>query len=163
LFDFRMNVGSRLADVPFAWAIDLDCADVLVVYADMRGMLEDRYVYDLMLDGEPVALMPVLHGPADLLEAAYTHLAVERPGGQFDWSAAKGAMLTSRPDAWRIGLESGHELVAHANNHIEGEREHLFTLDTADEGPDLPVLLVSRRLVRRVQREELPYMWLHEN
>lgn len=163
MFDFRMTPGSRLADVPSAWVQELPQGDEIVIFADGRGQLDDAYVYELMIDGQPISLLPVVRAPVALLPTAYTHLAQERQNGGYDWGSAQGALLLTRPDAWRVQLHSGHEVVAHANNHVEDERDHLFTLDVAGDGPALPVLRVSARLVSDVRREELPYMWLHEN
>jgi hypothetical protein len=62
-----------------------------------------------------------------------------------------------------VTLKSGHQVVVHANNHVDRNNEHLLTLDVIGGGPALPVLRVSSRLVKSVKREDLPYMWLHEN
>src|SRR3954451_7333253 len=130
MFDFRTVPGSRPLKQPAAWDLKGRRGDVLAIYAHSRGDLPDgEYVFDLALLGDPISLLPVAHGPVDLLDRAWTELVEDRPAGGFDWGAVEEVQLAKQPGAWRVTLKSGHHVVAHANNHLLRHNEHLFTLD----------------------------------
>ena len=141
-----------LADAPSAWQLQLPKSEMLVIFADGYGREGGELVYSLVLATRPPTLFDVVAGPLELLDDVYTDDPEVLAADEFDWAGAADVEFSAVPGTWFVALADGNVLEVRANEHVERDGEHLFTLSVRREGPGLPVLLVSDSLVTSVRR-----------
>jgi len=145
--DWSYVPGATLATDPDAWVGE--CGDI-VVYATAQGVDGEDYVYDVLLEGRPPRLLPLVRLPARLVRDALTEDPKDIGPQDVEWDAVEGSTIDVAPTAWHLTLTAGERIVVYAHRYRREGGEYLFTLPLQGGRIQLPIARISERFVAEV-------------
>jgi hypothetical protein len=122
----------------------------IVVYATAQGVEGEDYVYDILLEGTPPRLLPLVRIPVRLIRDAVSEEPKEVGPHDVDWDAVEGSTIDVAPTAWHVTLTSGQRIIVYAHRYRRKGGEYLFTLPLRGGAIQLPIARISDHLVAAV-------------
>jgi hypothetical protein len=145
--DWSHVAGATLGTDPGAWVGE---PPGIVVYATAQGVEGDDYVYDILLEGSPKRLLPLVRMPVLLVRDAVSQDPKQIGPHDVDWDAVEGAAVDVAPTAWHVSLTSGERIIVYAHRYRRKGGEYLFTLPLQGGRIQLPIARISEQLVAHV-------------
>jgi hypothetical protein len=145
--DWSYVPGATLGTDPGAWVGE---PRDIVVYATAQGLEGEDYVYDILLEGSPPRLLPLVRMPVPLIRDAVSEDPKTIGPRDVDWDAVEGSTIDVAPTAWHVTLTGGERIVVYAHRYRREGGEYLFTLPLQGGRIQLPVARISDHLVAAV-------------
>jgi hypothetical protein len=145
--DWSYVPGATLGADPVAWT---GARRDIVVYATARGADGEDYVYDILLEGSPPRLLPLVRLPVELVQDVVSEDPRRVGPVDVDWDAVEGSTVDVAPTAWHLTLTTRQRVVVYAHRYRRRGGEYLFTLPLENGRIQLPVARISDRLVADV-------------
>jgi hypothetical protein len=149
-FDWSKALGATLIGTSDPWVANRGAAETFVVYSGGRRVDGGDYLYDLLLDGSPPLLLPVVRAPARVVENSLSEGWEDVGPSDVDWDAVEGSTIDVAPTAWHVTLTSGERIVVYAHRYRREGGEYLFTLPLQGGRIQLPIARISEHLVASV-------------